>query len=39
MRITRLDRERETLRVMTGIFCRDNHHPPAELCDDCRALH
>lgn len=23
---------------MTGIYCRDNHHTPDGLCDDCRTL-
>ncbi len=33
-----LDRERSTLQVMIHLYCHDNHHPPAELCDDCRDL-
>ncbi len=35
---TRLDRERETLGIMIAMYCRDNHHPPDGLCDNCRGL-
>lgn len=38
MKVTRLDRERETIRLMIGLYCRDNHHPACELCDECRDL-
>ena len=34
----RLERERHTIRVMIGVYCRGNHGGKGELCADCRAL-
>jgi hypothetical protein len=32
----RLAREFKTMEAMVKIYCRDHHHPPDELCGDCR---
>lgn len=32
----RLGREWKTMSAMVQIYCRDRHHGPAELCDECR---
>jgi hypothetical protein len=34
----RISRERKTIRVMIGIYCRDQHASKGELCADCGAL-
>ena len=34
---TRLDRERETLEAMLGIYCRGTHHSDG-LCQECKEL-
>lgn len=34
----RLDRERRTLQLMIELYCHDQHHPQAHLCDDCQEL-
>lgn len=35
----RLRREAKTIQVMTALYCRDLHHPPAgTLCADCQEL-
>ncbi len=33
-----LKRERHTIQVMIGIYCRGQHRPKEALCADCRAL-
>src|SRR3972149_6715143 len=33
-----LKRERHTIQVMIGIYCRGHHRPKEALCADCRAL-
>jgi len=33
-----LDRERRTVRLMIGLYCRGNHRTQAKLCEDCRDL-
>ena len=35
---SRLDREKRTLSLMIGIYCRKRHHSDTELCEDCLAL-
>ena len=34
----RLARERKTLRIMVGMFCRDRHQFAGALCPECHAL-
>jgi hypothetical protein len=34
----RLLRERETLRAMVALYCRDRHRPPAGICASCQDL-
>ncbi len=34
----RLDREKTTIAVMVGMYCRALHSPAMEICPDCRAL-
>jgi hypothetical protein len=34
----RLDREKRTIRVMIGIYCRAHHGGCRELCAECREL-
>ena len=34
----RFDREKQTLKAMIAIYCRDRHPPRADLCADCVAL-
>lgn len=34
----KLCRERKTVKVMIGIYCRDNHEPADGLCDECDSL-
>jgi len=31
----RLNREQRTIELMIGLYCRKNHHPETELCQDC----
>ena len=35
----RLRRERKTIRLMIGIYCRSHHHTTGALCDSCSDLH
>lgn len=35
---SRLDRERHTVSVMVGMFCRAHHGADGEPCTDCQAL-
>lgn len=35
---TRLMREEETIRVMIGIYCHDNHGTKGSFCPDCVEL-
>jgi hypothetical protein len=35
----RLDRERHTIEVMLGIYCRSKHRTSGGLCPECRDLH
>ena len=37
-RSDRLERERHTIQVMIGIYCRGHHRPAAALCPACQAL-
>lgn len=37
-RQARLDRERQTFRLMTGIYCRDHHGKAGDLCNECQSL-
>jgi hypothetical protein len=32
------ERERATIELMIGVFCRDHHTPAAGLCTECTAL-
>ncbi len=34
----RLERERHTIQVMMGIYCRGHHRPQETLCPECQAL-
>ncbi|MDA8227257.1 MAG: nitrous oxide-stimulated promoter family protein [Desulfitobacterium hafniense] len=34
----RLERERNTIKKMIRIYCRDNHSTSGELCEECLAL-
>ncbi|MGC9398317.1 MAG: nitrous oxide-stimulated promoter family protein [Anaerolineae bacterium] len=34
----RLKRERQTIRAMIRLYCRDKHSPPGDLCPACEAL-
>jgi hypothetical protein len=34
----RMDRERETIDAMIGIYCRGHHDTRRELCEECAAL-
>jgi len=34
----RLDRERHTIEVMIGLYCRAHHHAEARPCEECREL-
>ncbi|NUQ82333.1 MAG: nitrous oxide-stimulated promoter family protein [Bacteroidetes bacterium] len=36
--ISRLDRERKTIRVMIALWCRGNHNRDLTECPDCTAL-
>jgi hypothetical protein len=35
---SRLERERHTMDVMIGIYCRGHHHRADALCTDCQEL-
>ena len=35
---TRAQREKTTVEVMVKLYCKDNHHPTQELCEDCGVL-
>ncbi len=34
----RLRRERRTIQLMLGMYCRGNHAPEGELCQECKEL-
>ena len=34
----RLQRERQTIRVMIEMYCRDHHRPVEAICTDCEEL-
>lgn len=34
----RIEREKETLKAMMRIYCRDKHHRNPELCEKCSSL-
>ena len=36
--VPRLERERDTLRAMIGLYCRDLHRSGDALCGECAAL-
>ncbi|MFH2011998.1 MAG: nitrous oxide-stimulated promoter family protein [Pseudomonadota bacterium] len=38
MKRDRLGRERYTIHIMIGIYCRRHHHPTERLCAECREL-
>ena len=33
-----LDKERKTIRTMIRMYCKNNHHPKSEFCEDCSEL-
>lgn len=35
---TRLDREKKTIAMMVGLFCRNRHRLKMDLCPECREL-
>ncbi|MHC5028038.1 MAG: nitrous oxide-stimulated promoter family protein [Planctomycetota bacterium] len=41
METRRIRREKKTVSIMIGMYCRDRHagRPEAGLCDECRTLH
>jgi len=38
MTLNCLGSEKQTILLMITMYCRGKHHPPADLCDDCRGL-
>lgn len=36
--LRRLDREKRTIRVMIGMYCRAHHTPASPLCPECAEL-
>ncbi|MEL7564523.1 MAG: nitrous oxide-stimulated promoter family protein [Dehalobacterium sp.] len=34
----RIQREKETIKLMAGLYCRKNHGMKKDLCPDCQAL-
>ena len=35
---TRLERERQTVRAMIRLYCKDHHHTSEGLCPECQGL-
>ncbi len=36
--MSKREREKESIGLMIGIYCRGNHHTDKVLCEDCREL-
>ena len=34
----RMERERKTVELMIGLYCREQHHTGEQLCEECRQL-
>jgi len=34
----RMERERKTVELMIGLYCREQHHAGEQLCEECRQL-
>jgi len=35
---TRLEREKTTVQMMLGLYCKNYHHPVGGLCSECQGL-
>lgn len=36
--MTRIEREKKTIKLMAEIYCKKNHGGKGELCEECREL-
>lgn len=37
-RLSRIDREKQTVALLIQLHCQDKHHPLGDLCEDCQSL-